>query len=925
MAAVLPMSSSHKTADSKWLLLNNNSASASSSAPEEEEEIEKEEDPIIISDLTDSVDDLGKLLSSTANVEKWQTQQNRFPLVVEDGIHKCHPSTANAIADEEEYEQIGKEEEGVVYYSSRASTSSSEEDSSGVDSAVGTPTSQSTDEFIWNSTTSTTANSTTLSPQKAAILREKRPSTVPDDRRWSSISNRPGDAANCDCTSLAFATLRGSKSKRKIKALREKEEAYQKAGIPPDSPDSGVDSSSSHSSQDGGHSPEKTRSRQPNSATLILPKSPQKHSSTSPRKSHLSLFLDSFMYKMFRVQRSNKNGKNIKNLKIITSSSNESSSGSENTMANDKKDEIIKNNGGNYSPRWRDDSTGEASPLTRNNPSNSFFNNRSLETKDEPIAQSTPKPNRASTPIIHLSPIQKQQQINFDHFNETFSPRNEKSVFATIQTSEPVISIDLRTTQPLIKPSAPKSHQKSTLPPPIPHYSKIAGKLANVPKFHFPTGKPITKSENDATLAKIETIFNSRPQNALRPRDFDEICRKMGLPVYTKRAVYEAVCQCSNLSAAENPDVSFNQFLTFWNELIQKNHDEASRFIFTLSVAKSGLPARNYLVKEDFHSILYDLISTYPGLNFLIDSTLFHARYVEVVVVRIFWNVNRSWSGRITAHELRKSNFLQTMHLLEEIDDINKITDYFSYEHFYVTYCKFWELDYDHDMIISREDMKNHCDGALTNMIIDRIFSNAVNRYPAKKSIQAQQNQRGPVKEEKIETIGFEEFVAFLLAEEDKRHPTSIEYWFRCIDLDGDGIISLYEMELFYTDMIEKIHAKNYETLEFSDVANQLYDLVSPEDPKRITLRDIKRCGLAHRFFNTFVNYLKYLEQESADGERATVKGNGDKELSDWEKFCAVEYEILLTETEDEENHDTFNLVLDDEVNMFDSDSSSHE
>lgn len=31
--------------------------------------------------------------------------------------------------------------------------------------------------------------------------------------------------------------------------------------------------------------------------------------------------------------------------------------------------------------------------------------------------------------------------------------------------------------------------------------------------------------------------------------------------------------------------------------------------------------------------------------------------------------------------------------MLDDVQDINKVTDYFSYEHFYVTYCKFWELD----------------------------------------------------------------------------------------------------------------------------------------------------------------------------------------------------------------------------------------
>lgn len=32
-----------------------------------------------------------------------------------------------------------------------------------------------------------------------------------------------------------------------------------------------------------------------------------------------------------------------------------------------------------------------------------------------------------------------------------------------------------------------------------------------------------------------------------------------------------------------------------------------------------------------------------------------------------------------------------------------QVTEFFSYEHFYVLYCKFWELDNDHDFYISKE------------------------------------------------------------------------------------------------------------------------------------------------------------------------------------------------------------------------------
>ena len=36
------------------------------------------------------------------------------------------------------------------------------------------------------------------------------------------------------------------------------------------------------------------------------------------------------------------------------------------------------------------------------------------------------------------------------------------------------------------------------------------------------------------------------------------------------------------------------------------------------------------------------------------------------------------------------------MLLVDVEEDINKVLKYFSYEHFYVIYCKFWELDTDH-------------------------------------------------------------------------------------------------------------------------------------------------------------------------------------------------------------------------------------
>lgn len=63
---------------------------------------------------------------------------------------------------------------------------------------------------------------------------------------------------------------------------------------------------------------------------------------------------------------------------------------------------------------------------------------------------------------------------------------------------------------------------------------------------------------------------------------------------------------------------------------------------------------------------------------------------------------------------------LQVLSLLEDEEDINQITEYFSYEHFYVIYCKFWELDKDHDLYIDRYDLSRHNEGGESPLHVAR-------------------------------------------------------------------------------------------------------------------------------------------------------------------------------------------------------------
>ena len=59
----------------------------------------------------------------------------------------------------------------------------------------------------------------------------------------------------------------------------------------------------------------------------------------------------------------------------------------------------------------------------------------------------------------------------------------------------------------------------------------------------------------------------------------------------------------------------------------------------------------------------------------------------------------------------------------------------------------------------------------------------------------------------------------------------SIEYWFRCLDVDGDGVLSLYELQLFYEEVLQRLQELSIECLsvENHSLPGAGHDQPSPE------------------------------------------------------------------------------------------------
>lgn len=234
-----------------------------------------------------------------------------------------------------------------------------------------------------------------------------------------------------------------------------------------------------------------------------------------------------------------------------------------------------------------------------------------------------------------------------------------------------------------------------------------------IPRFYFPGGRPVPSEVRAAVHAAMQRVVDHHPDGlpilALRTllRDVYE------LPTYLAYPLFFKLVQPGE--SAVRP-----RALLEWCEAHNLLGVPMEQRVFTIL---RGDPDRDYLVHDDFRSMMNGILLNHPGLEFLQETPEFQERYgacwvglhvcpkgmctpsrmlvishatnnhppysyAETVIHRIFYTLNRAGNGRLTLRELRRGDLLEALHALDEEEDINRVLKYFSYEHFYVIYCK---------------------------------------------------------------------------------------------------------------------------------------------------------------------------------------------------------------------------------------------
>lgn len=363
--------------------------------------------------------------------------------------------------------------------------------------------------------------------------------------------------------------------------------------------------------------------------------------------------------------------------------------------------------------------------------------------------------------------------------------------------------------------------------------------------------------------------------------------------------------------------ITYDIFKWYWTQEME-DYDLSERFFRLLKK-----PHENYVAKDDFGPLIKELLNDHPGLEFLSNHAEFQDKYAITVITRIFYTVNKCHSGRITSRQIRRSDLLSAFQQVDEEEDINKVTRYFSYEHFYVLYCRFWELDHDRDYKITREDLLKYADQSLSHMIVDRIFDAAPRPFGVVEDekeggdddgAKGNNNNGGDDKGNSNGTNGrkdgkektakdyltYEDFIFFMLSEEDKANEISVRYWFSCLDVDGDGKLNNMEMRSFYALQQHRMQTLGHEHIPFEDMLCQMIDMIKPKSDDFVVVEDFlqEECvPVSGALFDALFNLNKYVQFEQRDPFQERQKREDEFE-TDWDRFACMDYNRLAMEEE---------------------------
>eukprot|EP00095_Tigriopus_kingsejongensis_P000944 maker-scaffold360_size197209-snap-gene-0.28 protein:Tk00944 transcript:maker-scaffold360_size197209-snap-gene-0.28-mRNA-1 annotation:"serine threonine-protein phosphatase 2a regulatory subunit b subunit gamma isoform x2" len=138
------------------------------------------------------------------------------------------------------------------------------------------------------------------------------------------------------------------------------------------------------------------------------------------------------------------------------------------------------------------------------------------------------------------------------------------------------------------------------------------------------------------------------------------------------------------------------------------------------------------------------------------------------------------------------------------------------------SFHNFYTCTADHNGMLSRAELLKYGTGTLTPVFVERVFQECI-------------TYKGE--------MDYKTYLDFVLALENRKEPQALQYFFRILDIGHEGCLTAFNLNFFFRDILKEMEKHNQEPVLFEDVKDEIFDMVRPPDPFKITLKDLIRCG----------------------------------------------------------------------------------
>ncbi|GFR61812.1 serine/threonine-protein phosphatase 2A regulatory subunit B'' subunit gamma [Elysia marginata] len=202
----------------------------------------------------------------------------------------------------------------------------------------------------------------------------------------------------------------------------------------------------------------------------------------------------------------------------------------------------------------------------------------------------------------------------------------------------------------------------------------------------------------------------------------------------------------------------------------------------------------------------------------------FYSFYVCTAVRKFFFFLDPLRSGKIRIQDILACSFLDDLLELrdEELSKEMQESNWFSAPSALRVYGQYLNLDKDRNGMLSKEELARYGTGTLTDVFLDRVFQECLT-YEGE--------------------MDYKTYLDFVLAMENRREPQALRYLFRILDVHHQGYLNVFTLNFFFRAIQEQMKIHGQEPIKFQDVNDEVFDMVKPCDPFKLTLNDLIRSG----------------------------------------------------------------------------------